>query len=992
MQIYNSAVAEAQLLHSRNEDCAQRASDALFFSIFKKAAGPGRPIQRSFRMGNLETVVAATKGAPDTYISQSSFFAPDRQVIHFKQVRAAWVDLDLYNIDKKVDPQAISEILKHAESLGIPAPSAIISSGRGVNLKWFFEVAVTQSQLLVWQALQATLTAAFACFAADFKARDAARVFRLLDTKNSKSGETVSLLEGGGKLYDFAALCSAVESLRCDLLIDGADKVEKRIAKLVGASGRGLILPGTFERGNPEALQLYSELNEPIMLDKRSERSLNFARFCDLRDLFTMRGGIAVGERNNAMFIMVNSLAQAGVIRSENFEQEVKQLLQSFPHRESFDPLTDGSMSSLFRRIKDKEQKQKYTWRGRAVDPLFRPSNKHLIDTFSILPTEMSKLKTIISAEEKLIRADAKHQGRAEKRIERNAWKAEIKLVFDAAKENAINATINIADNAIDTLAADDFLIKINISALAARLGLDRTTVYRHLRYLNKPQPVVNSSTANPSQAASAAIQTAQNSSRVATPGRHIDPSLTLSPPAVAIIVSTPLTAKNPTTTDLQRAIQLFEAHKLAKQASKEAAKTKEAVEQLSIQARLQKLRDNWASRKMLEVIQPFSQAEQQINPNSNKEPNMATANLLKKMALLDVAKGNPTRPPETPLLTASSPAFSPSNASADLVHIPPISDDLPVMKVGDVVMMVPPSQLLASTTNVVAYSSPAARLRAFSAKPKAFVARAVPAGPAPAAQNKSADVPGEPSGASKARPEPHAQQSQQATPQITRQANGAAALLTPTQRLRAVAERGAKLPPLQLESRGPKSKKQLVEGGALAPEGYPDESEWPSNITPPGSHYSEADWAAARTNANGVACEVMEFQVPDKSWLMQIPKPVERVLTVPVKGVNTKIIDRDYPDGLNAMGDMMQQFFPDCIWVAEAAFPTFPGATEAKCMRGEVAFHVIRSRVDYTEPARFYRVGTKMNMSLAASDVANEQDSIDSQETNSATNIAPIG
>jgi hypothetical protein len=942
MQIYDSAVSEAQLLHSRNEGCVQRASDALFFSIFRKVAGPGRPGQRSYRMSNLETVVAATKGAADTYISQSSFFAPNRQVINFKQVRAAWVDLDLYNIDKKPDPKVISGILKYAESLGIPAPSAIISSGRGVNLKWFFEVAVTQSQLLVWQALQATLTAAFACFAADFKARDAARVFRLLGTTNSKSGETVSLIEGGGKLYDFGALCSAVESLRCDLLIDGADKVEKRIAKLAGANISGLILP-SLERGNPEVLQLYSELNEPIMLEKRSERSLNFARFCDLRDLFTMRGGIAVGERNNAMFIMVNSLAQAGVIRSENFESEVHQLLQSFPHRESFDPLTDGTMSSLFRRIKDKEQKLKYTWRGRAVDPMFRPSNKYLIDAFSIQPAEMSKLKTIISAQEKQVRADAKHAGRAEKRVERNAWKAEIKLVFDSAKEAAKKATVNIASDAINTAAPELFEPKINISALALKLGLDRTTVYRHLRYLSKPKPalVVPS---KPEQEAVKAIRAAQHSSRAAV---GVDSS---EPDAVIAPAQSPARAIEPT--NLQRAIQLFEAHKLAKLAIKEAAKTKEAADQLSIQARLQKLRENWANRKMIEVTaqQP---AETQKNSISTQEPIMASTNLLKKMALLDIAKGNPLPAP------VASAQMVDSVVASDVAASAPIA--------------VAPSKAVVSLAD---------RLRtATSPPPKTFTPSMHTRAPVPSVFIKPTPV------VSVAPPSP------QPTPQVSSTSDTKQpAALTPEERLRAIAARGSKLPPLQLESRGSKSKKRLVEGGALAPEGYPDEAAWPSNITPPGSHYSEADWAAARTNANGVACEVMEFQVPDKSWLMAIPKPIERVVTVSAKGVNTKHIERDYPDGLNAMGDFMQQFFPDCIWVAAAAFPTFPGATEVKCMRGEVAFHVIRSRVDYTDPARFFRVGVTMNMTLAVVDAEKEQNLFDSQETIPETNNSPIG
>ena len=58
---------------------------------------------------------------------------------------------------------------------GIPAASLIVSSGRGLYLKWLFETPIPQSALPRWNAVQCELVERLQGFGADPMAKDASR-------------------------------------------------------------------------------------------------------------------------------------------------------------------------------------------------------------------------------------------------------------------------------------------------------------------------------------------------------------------------------------------------------------------------------------------------------------------------------------------------------------------------------------------------------------------------------------------------------------------------------------------------------------------------------------------------------------------------------------------------------------------------------------------------------------------------------------------------
>jgi hypothetical protein len=114
-----------------------------------------------------------------------------------------FVDVDSYKVEwskGKTPEQQAASFIYFCEQEGIPWPSLIIFSGRGLQAKWLLEYSIPRAVLLRWNACQKRLVDRLASYGADPAAKDAARVLRLVETVNSKSGEVCRLVhveEGG---------------------------------------------------------------------------------------------------------------------------------------------------------------------------------------------------------------------------------------------------------------------------------------------------------------------------------------------------------------------------------------------------------------------------------------------------------------------------------------------------------------------------------------------------------------------------------------------------------------------------------------------------------------------------------------------------------------------------------------------------------------------------------------------------------------------------
>jgi hypothetical protein len=125
----------------------------------------------------------------DVYFSQNTFYKPQRQIELIRQLRSLYVDLDCYLLN--YDPKwIIGKLELEFFNQSIPEPSLIIFSGRGVVLVWLIDPVPYQA-LPLWQAVQNHFVKQLKGMGGDTRATDAARVFRIDGSINSKNGEPV---------------------------------------------------------------------------------------------------------------------------------------------------------------------------------------------------------------------------------------------------------------------------------------------------------------------------------------------------------------------------------------------------------------------------------------------------------------------------------------------------------------------------------------------------------------------------------------------------------------------------------------------------------------------------------------------------------------------------------------------------------------------------------------------------------------------------------
>lgn len=441
----DDALGEARLLHP---------GAAGYFAVLRRTAAGGMS-SRCYRMGQMEPVLHALRRAPDVYMSQGSFIAPRRQVKFLHQMRAAWVDLDCYTLGESPSEGFVADVVATASAMGVPQPSYVVRSGRGLYAKWLFEQPIGAGQLLQWRELQNTLVAIYRSIGADAKAKDAARVLRALGTTNSKAGERdrVEICWNSGELVDFTDLCAGAASARfAGRVADAASprwddelaaqeqaactaerRAQARQGRAAHRLGARMAIDGPSDTlTNLEGLRLFGDAREPILMDARSSSSLNWRRFLDLRNLAIKRGGIERGYRDEYLFWMTTFLGHADVITKHNFWSEVGDLAQTMdPH--GFDPVNDGSMGTLYRKICEK-------WSGKSAQkrsPLYTATSAHLIELFEITAEEQREMLTLIAPTEKTRRRDAQIPGRAERREERARLHTQAAQMLAAGKPAA---------------------------------------------------------------------------------------------------------------------------------------------------------------------------------------------------------------------------------------------------------------------------------------------------------------------------------------------------------------------------------------------------------------------------------------------------------------------------------------------------------------------------------------------------------------------------
>ncbi len=242
-----------------------RAGDRGFFTLLwaDSAAAPGNrqpvlKIQRAYRLDALPQVIEAIDPERDTWISQAEFGQPNRRIVHLLRLGLCFVDLDTYKTPWRDTPpeSLLRRFLGYCGDEGLPHPSLVVYSGRGLQAKWLLERPLPRAALPRWNAVQKELVARLEPFGADPGARDASRVLRLVDTVNTRSGERVRVLwvqwhAGEVRQYGFELLAETLLPVAREILqLKRQPPAERRTALKVLPGGKtgnsaGLLGPAT---------------------------------------------------------------------------------------------------------------------------------------------------------------------------------------------------------------------------------------------------------------------------------------------------------------------------------------------------------------------------------------------------------------------------------------------------------------------------------------------------------------------------------------------------------------------------------------------------------------------------------------------------------------------------------------------------------------------------------------------------------------------------
>lgn len=326
----------------------------------------------------------------DTWISQCEFWANTRRLVHLARMGLQFADLDTYTVGITGSPEKqTAQLLRVCRELGLPEPSIVVFSGRGLQAKWLLVDAVPSQALPRWNAIQRVIVERLEEMGADVKAKDASRVLRLVQTTNTKTGQTVRITHHNPTRYAF-------DTLAKDLL----PLTRKEQPREWSEDSRNVFLlrPSHGEKRGLVAGQNTSGLRQFMGFQ------LAWDRLSDLRRLHEIRmfNGTPREEGHSDTFVFLGAvfLAQA-LVHLPRFHDELKALAREFaPHWS--EAQVRSCASSVLARLRGFIAGNRIDVNGRKVDPRYRFRNETLIDGdwLGITPEEEKSLQTIISEPE----------------------------------------------------------------------------------------------------------------------------------------------------------------------------------------------------------------------------------------------------------------------------------------------------------------------------------------------------------------------------------------------------------------------------------------------------------------------------------------------------------------------------------------------------------------------------------------------------------------
>lgn len=359
------------------------------------------------------------------YISQNTFYKPQRRIENIKELRALFIDLDLYKLNMTKE-QVIYWLKEEYFNKKIPIANMIIDSGRGLYLIWTIE-SVPGQALPLWKAIEEYFYNQLKSLGADRKALDATRILRVPTTINSKSNTSVQIIEKEEYIY-------TLREIQNEYLPE--------------------LKPQPKKKGRPK--KVYSIYRD---------RSLYQARILDLAKICELREYNLKGHRELVLFLYRYYLCYF----TEDTEKALNDTIEL--NSEFIHPLGE-------REVKRATKSAENVFLSK--DKQYKYKNDTLIELLDISEEEQKHLLTIISKKEYRCR----HNKREKERYAENKEQVRQRYIDKLKAEGKMSKKeeLNMQRQKIKDLLAQGLLQK-EISSI---LNIPMRTVERRINELRK--------------------------------------------------------------------------------------------------------------------------------------------------------------------------------------------------------------------------------------------------------------------------------------------------------------------------------------------------------------------------------------------------------------------------------------------------------------------------------------------------------------------------
>lgn len=409
-----STAAGRQCAHSalRAKEAGQKPNHYDLSASYRQRAFPLKELYRV--LGNpYQHLAVMPANDTDVWLSQAEFTRPNRQKIHLGRVQVCWVDIDLHheNTSTKLrslcSEKALALVHARIADRGLPPPSIILWTGRGLAVKWYLAEALPKAAYPRWSAVQSALVEAFADLGGDAQARDASRILRLVSTFNHKSGTVCEPIWA-------RTFFGEVEHVSFDSLADAVLPLTRaQLTELRAKRAAAALVKKQYLQHRLCALEGGKTASTNLV--KFNPIRLAWLQLDDYRKLAALRPVYQrpEGWTNALVWMATSALAMAVWADADRWENELPVLCRELaPHWPA--SRIAQSTAAVKVRMGHMARGEWTDWQGTRRPPIYTPRHTTILATLGVTDAEAEQLDVIIPADLARERARARDRKRNE--------------------------------------------------------------------------------------------------------------------------------------------------------------------------------------------------------------------------------------------------------------------------------------------------------------------------------------------------------------------------------------------------------------------------------------------------------------------------------------------------------------------------------------------------------------------------------------------------